>query len=105
MTLFFRHLADVQNAESDADRLSNAYYAPDQISMDTHHQTQHWLRDYLNLAQQQGRSHQQRADAINATNPLYVPRNYLAQLAIDDAESWNFQRLSKWMQVLSLIHI
>jgi uncharacterized protein YdiU (UPF0061 family) len=100
MTLFFRHLADVQNAESDADRLSNAYYAPDQISMDTHQQTQQWLRDYLNLAQQQGRSHQQRADAMNATNPLYVPRNYLAQLAIDDAESGNFQRLSQWMQVL-----
>jgi uncharacterized protein YdiU (UPF0061 family) len=37
---------------------------------------------------------------MNATNPLYVPRNYLAQLAIDDAESGNFQRLSQWMQVL-----
>ena len=100
MTLFFRHLADVQNAESDADRLSNASYAPDQISLDTHQQTQQWLRDYLNLAQQQGRSHQQRSDAMNAANPLYVPRNYLAQLAIDDAESGNFQRLSQWMQVL-----
>jgi len=100
MTLFFRHLADVQNAESDADRLSNAYYAPDEISLDTHQRTQQWLRDYLNLAQQQGRSHQQRADAMNATNPLYVPRNYLAQLAIDDAESGNFQRLGQWMQVL-----
>lgn len=100
MTLFFRHLADVQNAETDADRLSDAYYTPDQISQDTLQQTQQWLQDYLNLAQRQGRSHQQRADSMNATNPLYVPRNYLAQLAIDEAERGDFQRLSQWMQVL-----
>ncbi|HAL41649.1 MAG TPA: hypothetical protein DCP57_04320, partial [Gammaproteobacteria bacterium] len=33
-------------------------------------------------------------------NPLYVPRNYLAQLAIDDAEQGDCSRLQRWMQLL-----
>ena len=37
---------------------------------------------------------------MNRTNPLYVPRNYLAQLAIDDADRGDFQRLHTWMRVL-----
>lgn len=100
MTLFFRLLADVKDPETDADRLIEAYYTPNQISQDTQRQTQQWLTDYLTLAQQQGGSHQQRAETMNATNPLYVPRNYLAQLAIDDAEGGDFKRLNQWMRVL-----
>ena len=101
MTLFFRGLADVKNAATDADLLQDAYYTPEQIASDTHAQTRAWITDYLNLASQQGRSHQQRADTMNAVNPLYVPRNYLAQLAIDDAERGDFGRLDQWMQVLA----
>lgn len=100
MTLFFRQLAVVKDAETDTDLLRDAYYTPEQISQDTHQQTRQWLTDYLNLAARQGRSHQQRAEAMNAVNPLYVPRNYLAQLAIDDAEGGDFGRLNQWMQVL-----
>jgi uncharacterized protein YdiU (UPF0061 family) len=37
---------------------------------------------------------------MNRTNPLYVPRNYLAQLAIDAAEQGDFSKLEQWMQVL-----
>ena len=37
---------------------------------------------------------------MNNTNPLYVPRNYLAQLAIDDAEQGDFAKIEEWMQVL-----
>ena len=36
---------------------------------------------------------------MNNTNPLYVPRNYLAQLAID-AEQGDFAKVEEWMQVL-----
>jgi uncharacterized protein YdiU (UPF0061 family) len=37
---------------------------------------------------------------MNRTNPLYVPRNYIAQLAIDDAQQGDFKKLEQWMQVL-----
>ena len=100
MTLFFRHLADVKNADTDAAYLQNAYYTPERINLELQAQTQQWLSDYLKVAEQQGQSHGLRAALMNRTNPLYVPRNYLAQLAIDDADRGDFQRLHTWMDVL-----
>ena len=100
MTLFFRHLTDVKNADTDAAYLQNAYYTPERINVDLQAQTQRWIRDYLALAAHQGQNHDSRAALMNRTNPLYVPRNYLAQLAIDDADRGDFQRLHTWMRVL-----
>ncbi len=100
MTLFFRHLADVKDPTTDAVFLQNAYYASGQISQTLQQQTQQWLSDYLHTAEQQNQSHSPRAQLMNRTNPLYVPRNYLAQLAIDAAEQGDFSKLEQWMQVL-----
>ena len=100
MTLFFRHLADVKNADTDSAYLQNAYYAPQTVNADLQAQTQQWLGDYLGIAEQQAQSHDRRAVLMNRTNPLYVPRNYLAQLAIDDADQGDFNRLHTWMSVL-----
>lgn len=100
MTLFFRHLADIKDPETDGVFLQNAYYAPQAISSDLRTQTNKWLTDYIGAARLQGQGHTERAALMNNTNPLYVPRNYLAQLAIDDAEQGDFQKLHQWMQVL-----
>jgi uncharacterized protein YdiU (UPF0061 family) len=100
MTLFFRHLADVKDPTTDAVFLQDAYYAPRQISKALRQQTQQWLSDYLHTAEQQNQSHSPRAQLMNRTNPLYVPRNYLAQQAIDAAEQGDFSKLEQWMQVL-----
>jgi uncharacterized protein YdiU (UPF0061 family) len=37
---------------------------------------------------------------MNAVNPLYVPRNYLAQLAIDKAEAGDFSLVRETLEVL-----
>ena len=100
MTLFYRHLANVKNAEIDAELLRDAYYTPQSISQDLQTQTKRWLQDYLAAARLQGQGDERRATLMNHTNPLYVPRNYLAQLAIDDAEQGNLARLNQWMRVL-----
>ncbi len=100
MTLFFRHLADVKDPETDWVFLSDAYYAPDQIGNALRQQTLQWLRHYLQTAGQQNQQPATRVELMNRTNPLYVPRNYLAQLAIDQAERGDFAQLTQWMQVL-----
>ena len=100
MTLFFRHLADVKNPTTDSVFLQDAYYAPEQISLALRQQTEQWLADYLQTAERQNQSHGARAQLMNRTNPLYVPRNYIAQLAIDDAQQGDFKKLAQWMQVL-----
>jgi uncharacterized protein YdiU (UPF0061 family) len=100
MTLFFRHLADVKNPTTDSVFLQDAYYAPEQISLALRQQTEQWLADYLQTAERQNQSHGARAQLMNRTNPLYVPRNYIAQLAIDDAQQGDLKKLEQWMQVL-----
>ena len=47
------------------------------------------------------RSQAQRRTQMHAVNPLYMLRNYLIQLAIDEAEDGNYGLLHKLHQVLS----
>ena len=48
-------------------------------------------------------SQEERSLRMNATNPLYVLRNYLAQLAIDDAESGDFGLVNELLEVLKMV--
>ncbi len=112
MTLFYRGLAQVPSAADATDEellapLAAAYYTPAELHAAHRETTLGWLRRYTarlredavrhkDTARQQDAAGQQdgaqdHADAqrkvrMNAINPKFVMRNYLAQLAIDDAE-------------------
>ncbi len=94
MTLFFRSLADVAVSEGESEPddetllkpLLGAYYETDQLTGDVRAETVGWLQRYRGRIAGEGRSDHERREAMNRVNPLYVLRNYLAQLAIDDAE-------------------
>ncbi len=91
MTIFYRRLADPQLTVEASDEtllavVTDAYYLPESVSAETRAQTLAWLRGYLaRVAQDEGADSERRA-TMNRTNPKYVLRNYLAQLAIDQAE-------------------
>ncbi|MEM9622113.1 MAG: YdiU family protein [Pseudomonadota bacterium] len=99
MTLFYRDLANLDpGAEDSWEKLQSAYYvAPDP---NTVKQTRNWLATYQQVLQQQQVDPVQRRNTMNATNPKYVLRNYLAQLAIDDAEKGDFTRINETLDVL-----
>ncbi len=83
-TIFCRNLARVENAHDDAALvapLEPAFYSG--ISADHRASVAAWLRRYLARA---GRESPGRAGRMNQVNPKYVPRNYLAQQAIDAIE-------------------
>ncbi len=65
------------------------------------------LREWLQRYQQRVSLLDQadRIKRMSAANPIYVPRNYLAQLAIDAAEQGDCSVLHEWMTVLEKPYI
>ena len=92
MTIFHRNLAkvDVENADdlSDDDLMApiaDAWYG--EPSDDTKHEMAEWLRTWADRCQVDDRSADERRLAMDAVNPKYVLRNWMAQLAIDRVDA------------------
>ena len=105
MTIFYRRLADLQpGPEQDDDGLllplMEAYYQPEDLSQPIKRQIGSWLRSYLQRVARDGLDLEERRQRMNAVNPRYVLRNYLAQLAIDRAEEGDFSPVGEQLEVL-----
>jgi len=105
MTLFYRNLARLsmdaeQSNEALMAPLLEAYYVPEQLSEDYKERLGNWLRSYIKRLQNAGISDAERIKTMNAANPKYVLRNYLAQLAIDKAEQGDFSMVNELLAVL-----
>ena len=105
VTLFYRHLAEVPLGDTVDDDallapLQPAYYQPEELQNETRDATLQWLRRYTQRTREEGRSETERSQEMNAANPRYVLRNYLAQLAIEEAEKGDPQRLYTTLEVL-----
>lgn len=105
MTLFYRYLADIdtETADQNDDQLLapllDAYYVESQLTQDYRQQICHWLRRYQQRIQQEGINDIERKVQMNAINPKYVFRNYLAQLATDKAEQGDFSLVNELLDV------
>ncbi len=90
MTIFYRRLADLPaNADTPEDRLApllDAYYLPEQLTDEVKAEIDQWLAAYQARLAQAGRPDADRKAAMDAVNPKFVLRNYLAQLVIDGIE-------------------
>lgn len=100
MTIFFRRLMDVTAADRAVEVLSPAYYAADQVTEDARGRLGAWVGRYLARAEALGAGLEARRARMARANPVYVLRNYLAQLAIDDAEKGDFGRVRETLDVL-----
>ncbi len=109
MTIFYRLLAnlDAASVESQADAqlleiIAPAYYVdPDAAAAAAMAQ---WLKRYGARLQQdfvlQGSDEMQKRARMNAVNPKYVLRNYLAQQAIDKAEQGDYSEIARLLELL-----
>lgn len=109
MTVFYRKLAMVDvNHQFSEDfseatwmaTLADAYYQPDQLTPEYRARMSQWLQVYGRRLHAQGISESARRKSMNAANPKYVLRNYLAQLAIDKAEQGDLSRVTELLDVL-----
>jgi len=102
MTLFFRKLADV-SANNDPlaalQIISPAFYMPE-IGPEAKQGFSAWLQKYVERLGKESRSDDARKAAMNEVNPLYVLRNYLAQLAIDKSEQGDHSMIEELLEVL-----
>ena len=108
-TLFFRKLSEVQVEESLGGEPSDdtllapimeAYYAPDQLPAEARARMLAWLRRYADRVRADGSIDSERKRRMDAVNPKYVLRNYLAQLAIDQAEAGDPALVNELLDVL-----
>ena len=82
MTLFFRLLSRLDgktSVESARQTLAEAFYPPAQVSA----AMQDFIQTYSFMLQSDQVPLQERREQMHSNNPRYIPRNYLAQQAID----------------------
>jgi uncharacterized protein YdiU (UPF0061 family) len=85
MTLFFRQLAEVDLEQPGLAPLRGAFYSEEK--RERHAAAfERWLARYAERVRSDGTPQAVRRARMNAANPRYVLRNYLAQEAIDRAE-------------------
>ena len=109
MTIFYRRLADLavstaaENTPDDApliEPLLDAYYIPEQLTPEITARVAAWLRRYQERVREDGTDDATRRTRMNAVNPKYVLRNYLAQLAIDQAEQGDTALVHELLELL-----
>ncbi len=99
MTIFFRALADLDPAAPDAAVFGAAFYdegsrAANAADLDA------WLARYGERVRQDPLPAARRRARMNAVNPRFVPRNYLAQQAIDAAEQGDLGEVEELLDVM-----
>ncbi|MEM6796126.1 MAG: YdiU family protein [Acidobacteriota bacterium] len=113
MTLFFRRLAEVSSERDDLAAvgeeelcapLEEAFYSLELFKRQHRPAMAEWLRAYLARVQDSPPggsrgSDAARKEAMNRVNPLFVPRNYLVQLAIERAEEGDPSMISELLEV------
>ena len=99
MTLFFRELANIDIEQPSIDLLRGAFYDPEKMQR-SEPDFAAWLTRYGERARRDQRAPEQRRAAMNAVNPRFVLRNYLAQQAIDRAEQGDFAGIHELLEVM-----
>ncbi len=103
-TLFFRGLSLDTTHNPKENKvppfMEKAIYAPDQITAAYVNRLNTWIAAYGQRVLQDKISHQKRKEQMDRTNPKYVLRNWLAQIAIDQAEKNDFSGVWNLLEVM-----
>jgi uncharacterized protein YdiU (UPF0061 family) len=107
MTIFFRRLALVNTTVTDfsdprtlVELFRDAFYDPTAIPAEHEQKLGVWLERYVARVREDGTPDADRRRTMNAVNPKFVLRNYLAQLAIDRAEAGDASLVGELLDVL-----
>ena len=105
MTIFFRSLANFERSSdlTEAaffDLIMDAFYKPEELTGNIRSSWSDWLDTYKNRLKSELLSDEERKVFMNNTNPKYVLRNYMAQMAIDAADKGDYSIVEELYEVL-----
>ncbi len=99
-TIFFRNLANILKNDDTVeipDCIKFSFY--DDKAMDTEKWLS-WLKEYRRILKAESTTDNQRALRMNAVNPKYVLRNYMAHEAISLAENGDYSLVNDFLTML-----
>lgn len=106
MTLFFRSLADFKK-DTEIDEtgtflsfIQHAFYDFEEIEGEILDTWVTWFKVYKKRLKAEDTSDEARKAQMNAVNPKYVLRNYMAQLAIDAADNGDYSIVAALYELL-----
>lgn len=119
MTIFYRSLAKLPLEQFESSKQSHqflnnstknkeelikhfkyCYYHEEQLTSQYFNSFLVWLNQYADRVSKENYSDNNRQNIMNAVNPKYVLRNYLAQQAIENAEKGDYRELHLLQKIL-----
>ncbi len=110
MTLFFRHLAEINlhkavfenevHLKQAIEKVSVSFYNEEPLNEKEIVIFSNWLKQYQSRMIKTKKTHKEKMSQMNQTNPLYVLRNYLAQQAIEKAEQGDYSETNNLLKLL-----
>ncbi|MFL0063887.1 protein adenylyltransferase SelO [Tenacibaculum maritimum] len=103
MTIFFRVLSNVKKSDTSKKAIgivNEAFYKPEEIQKTLQEKWAQWCNSYITRLQEETTTDEDRKHAMNRINPKYVLRNYMAQLAIEKADTGDYTLIETLHQLL-----
>jgi uncharacterized protein YdiU (UPF0061 family) len=103
MTIFFRNLSAIQKTDSVVEafeKIKEAFYNEKALDESILKHWHTWLTLYHNRITQENTTDGERKEQMNAVNPKYVLRNYMAQLAIEAADKGDYSLINELFELL-----
>ncbi len=102
MTIFYRLLSNFEKGkvENSLEIVKQAFYNPEEIQGKKEEKWNDWFIDYDKRLKLEEATDQQRQIKMDAVNPKYVLRNYMAQLAIDKANEGDYGLIDDMFKML-----
>ncbi len=100
MTIFFRNLSNFSNKIDGLKLIESSFYDLENLSEDVKKRWNLWFKKYTERLHIERVSFKERKEKMDAVNPKYVLRNYMAQLAIDKADKGDYSLIDELFQLL-----
>lgn len=100
MTIFYRELVKFDGQLDSISELLNSAYYSENLTQDYLNARNQWFLAYSERLQKNTISFEEKTELMNKTNPKYILRNYLAQVAIDKAEGGDYTEIEKLLDIM-----